>query len=151
MEKVWYRSLFYLTSDTDFEDCALAVIKSTEELDLSEKSLVIIEQAFADTKMLERKYFDLSGKVEDNKKKPLKSAEVVVTSALNEHVSYRIYTKKKGTYKFKNIPKGIYKVKYSKIDYSTVEKEITLKENLKKQNAILKKKDMLEISKIFGN
>ena len=135
MAKVWYHSLFYLTSDADFEDCALAVIKSAEELNLSEKSLVIIEQAFADTKMLERKYFDLSGKVEDNKKKPLKSAEVVVTNALNEHVSYRIYTKKKGTYKFKNIPKGIYKVKYSKIDYSTVEKEITLKENLKKQNA----------------
>lgn len=53
--RVWYNALFLLSSYSNFEDCALAVIKSAQNLGLSDKSVQIIEDAFMETNMLEDK------------------------------------------------------------------------------------------------
>ena len=60
MAKVWYNALFMMTPYTDFEDCALAVIRSAEMLGLSDKSIGIIYDAFFETKMLEPKDYKLT-------------------------------------------------------------------------------------------
>lgn len=61
MAKVWYNSLFLLSSYSDFEDCALAVIETAQNLGLSTKSIRIIRDAFLETNMLEEKEYSLEG------------------------------------------------------------------------------------------
>ena len=61
MAKVWYNSLFLLFSYSDFEDCALAVIETAQNLGLSTKSIRIIRDAFLETNMLEEKEYSLEG------------------------------------------------------------------------------------------
>ena len=139
MAKVWYNSLFYLTSHADFEDCALAVIESAESLGLSEESIDIIEKAFIDTKMLEQRYFELSGKITDDSDKNLRGVEVKVVNAKNEKLVYKTYSKDDGTYKFEKLPKGMYKITYSKKEYSAAKNEITLKAEMKNVDVTLEK------------
>lgn len=52
MAKVWYQSLYLLSSYSNFEDCALAVIKTAKTMNLSDDSITKITQAFIDTNML---------------------------------------------------------------------------------------------------
>lgn len=53
MAKIWYNSLFLMSPYSNFEDCALAVIKTAKNQGLSEKSINIIEDALKETKMLD--------------------------------------------------------------------------------------------------
>lgn len=127
MAKVWYQSLFYLTESSNFEDCALAVLKSAQDLGLSQESLLIIEQAFIDTKMLEQKYFLFSGTVIDDKNgETLNGVKVQAINTKNENLVYTTYTSKEGEYIFNKLPVGSYEVSYSKIGYDTLVNKILL-------------------------
>ena len=53
MAKVWYNALFIMSSHSNFEDCALAVIKTAQNQGLSSSSVEIIRNAFRETKMLD--------------------------------------------------------------------------------------------------
>ena len=77
MAKVWYNSLFMLTSTSDFEDCAYAVIQTAVNLGLKEDKIEIIKEAFYATKMLEDNMHTLSGVVTDkNKETVISSVQV---------------------------------------------------------------------------
>lgn len=127
MAKVWYNSLYLLSSTSDFEDCALAVIKTAKNFGISDDKIKIIEDAFVTTNMLSRESTSLSGKVSaKNTNKALGGVSVVAINKLNPHVSYTTTTDKSGNYKFAELPMMGYIVTFEKAKYETLEKEITL-------------------------
>ena len=63
MARVWYNSLSELTPSANFEDCALAVIKTAKNLGLSSDSINIIKWAFYDTKILDKPNAKIEGVV----------------------------------------------------------------------------------------
>lgn len=127
MAKVWYNSLFLLTSTSDFEDCALAVIQTAKTLGLSYDEIKIIENAFVETKMLDRNYSKLSGKVVDNEtNKPLDGVLVTAISKDNIYINYETFTNEDGEYAFANIPAATYTISFEKGKYETLEKDMTL-------------------------
>jgi len=111
MAKVWYNSLFMLSSYSSFEDCALAVIKSAKNLGLSNETISKITKAFTDTNMLEEKEQLLSGNISsgDNKLKDAKVSIYSIEGVLID--SYK--TKENGKYEIK-VPTGNYKVEVTK-------------------------------------
>lgn len=138
MAKVWYQSLFYLTSYASFEDCAHAVIKSAQTLGLSDDAIIKITKAFHDTNMLEKKTSTLSGIIK-NGDTPLSDAEVKIYSYSKDTMLSGVLTKEEGKYTFE-IEEGMYKVQVSKEGYETFEKIIhvsgdtTLDISLAKEN-----------------
>ena len=127
MAKVWYNSLYLLSPTSDFEDCALAVIKVAKQFNLSDDKIKIIEDAFVTTNMLSRESASLSGNVSAKKSnKALGGVSVVAINKLNPHVSYTATTDKNGDYKFEEIPMMDYVVTFEKAKYETLEKEKTL-------------------------
>ena len=127
MAKVWYNSLFLLSSNSDFEDCALAVIQAAKNLGLKEEKVKIIEDAFKTTKMLDEEYGSLSGKVlskSDNK--PLEGALVTAINQLNPHVNYQTTTNDKGEYKFNELTTVDYVVTFEMPKYKNHEEKVTI-------------------------
>lgn len=138
MAKVWYNSLFLMTPNSDFEDCALAVIQSAKNLKISSDKVKLIEEAFIETKMLADDYYSLSGKVEnESTKEPIPYALVTAINKLNPNVSYEVYTNKEGEYSFDKLPATDYTITFEKGKYKGVEKEFYLKENTENFNAQL--------------
>lgn len=124
MAKVWYNSLFLLSPTSDFEDCALAVLKVAKQFKLSDEKIKIIEDAFVTTNMLNREYASLSGKVTASaSKKVLSGTTVVAINKLNPHVSYTVTTDKDGNYKLEKISAVDYIVTFEKSKYKTLEQE----------------------------
>ena len=138
MAKVWYNSLFLLGPTSNFEDCALAVIKTAKQFKLTEDKIKIIEEAFVTTKMLDREYASLSGKVtSDNTKKPLQGVSVVAINKLNSHVSYETTTDEDGEYLFKELPVVEYVLTFELPKYESYEQEVTLISGENKVNVSL--------------
>jgi len=124
MAKVWYNSLFLLSPTSDFEDCALAVMKVAKQFQLSDEKIKIIEDAFVTTKMLDREYAEVLGQVTNtDSKKPLGGVTVTAINKLNAHVNYTVTTDKDGMYKFDKIPAVDYIVTFEKAKYEMLEKE----------------------------
>lgn len=146
MAKVWYNSLYLLTNTSNFEDAAIAVIQSAKMLGLKEDKVKIIENAFEETKMLERVYTSISGKVTDSETKSGLESMVTLISKKNIYINYTIETDKKGNYKFDKIPAGDYTLVVEKAKYKTFEKDITIKPNNKDVfDATLKKLNEADI------
>ena len=138
MAKVWYNSLFLLTETSNFEDCALAVIQIAKNMGFSNKKITIIEEAFYETKILERKYGYLSGVVFDSQSnEKINNALVTVINKANELVYYEMYTDTNGEYKFEKLPFGEYTIVFEKSKYNDLEKELTLKEDTRDYNGEL--------------
>lgn len=139
MAKVWYQSLFYLTSYASFEDCAHAVIKSAQTLGLSDDAIIKITKAFHDTNMLEKKTSTLNGIIK-NGDTALSDAEVKIYSYNKDTTLSSVLTKEEGKYTFE-IEEGMYKVQVSKEGFETFEKIIhvsgdtTLDISLAKENS----------------
>lgn len=150
MAKVWYNSLMFLNSSAKFEDCAYAVLKSAKLLGLSQESLLIIEQAFVDTNMLEQKYFVFSGHVTDEQGNDLRGVKVTAVNKKNSSAIYTTYTTEDGSYTFNKLPKGDYDISYSKSRYSSEDKEVSLlKDSV--LDLSLSKIDDSDISKAYCN
>ena len=127
MAKVWYNSLYLMTTTSDFEDCALAVLQSAKTLGLKEDKIKIIESAFVETKMLALDYSKLNGKVVDSENgKPLEGVLVTAINKINPYVSYETFTDANGEYVFSNLPTTTYTISFEKGKYETLEKDITL-------------------------
>jgi len=127
MAKVWYNSLFLLTSTSDFEDCALAVIQTAKNLKLSTDKITIIENAFIETKMLGDNYAKLSGTVLDSAtNKPLEGARVTVINKKNPSVYFELSTDKNGKYIFPKLQTTDYVISIEKGKYKTQEVNTTL-------------------------
>ena len=127
MAKVWYNSLFMLTSTSDFEDCALAVIQTAKTMGLKEDKIKIIENAFIETKMLNLDKSTLSGKVVDSKtNKVLEGVLVTAIIKDNAYINYETFTDANGEYSFTNLPTTTYTISFEKGKYETLEKDITL-------------------------
>lgn len=150
MAKVWYNSLMFLNPYAKFEDCAYAVLTSARLLGLSQESLLIIEQAFVDTNMLEQKYFVFSGHVTDEQGNDLRGVKVTAVNKKNSSAIYTTYTTEDGLYTFNKLPKGDYDISYSKSRYSSEDKEVSLlKDSV--LDLSLSKIDDSDISKAYCN
>ena len=126
MAKVWYNSLFLLSSYSDFEDAAYAVIQSAVNLGLSDDKIEIINEAFYETKVLADEYHDFSGVVTNDDDKALEGVLVTAVNKLNVHVKFEVYTDKDGKYVFDELPEGEYDVLYDKAKHVPLEKEVEL-------------------------
>lgn len=126
MAKVWYNSLFLLSSYSDFEDAAYAVIQSAVNLGLSDDKIEIIKEAFYETKVLADEYHDFSGVVTNDDDKALEGVIVTAVNKLNVHVKFEVYTDKDGKYVFDELPEGEYDVVYDKAKHVPLEKEVEL-------------------------
>jgi len=124
MAKVWYNSLFMLSSRANFEDCALAVIKTAQNFNLSEASIKIIRNAFMDTKMLEDTNFKVSGQVKDDSNKVLSNVKVTLTHKVNSSITYSTNTNNSGNYNFEHIPRGPYVIMAVKASYNDASEDL---------------------------
>lgn len=129
MAKVWYNSLFLLSSYSNFEDCAYAVIQSASNLGLEREKISIIKDAFVETRMLSQEYYKLSGKVTDEDDKELDNVLVTAINADNALVYFETYTNNKGEYEFTELPKAEYTISFEKAKYLGAEKDVTLDED----------------------
>jgi len=128
MAKVWYNSLFLLSSNADFEDCALAVVQSAINLGLKDEKVAIIENAFKTTKMLDEEYGSLSGKVISSaNKEPLQGTVVTAINQLNPHVYFQTTTNENGEYKFDELSAVDYVVTFEMPKHKTYEEKIAIK------------------------
>lgn len=143
MAKVWYQSLFYLSSYAKFEDCALAVIQAAKNLGLSSDSIAKITKAFLDTKMLGNEKNILKGNI--------KSGEKTVSEAtieIHDSESNDLITSTKsdinGNYELE-LKSGVYKIiikkdkfkEYSNsvVVYGEVTHDVELARTIKKKYA----------------
>ncbi len=111
MAKVWYNSLFLLSSYSNFEDCALAVIKSARNLGLSEPSIYKITKAFQDTKMLESTDYVLKGTVSSGEEK-IQNATIEIYSFDEKKLLTTVKSNEQGEYSI-DLPTGTYEIKVS--------------------------------------
>lgn len=125
MAKVWYNSLLMLSSYSNFEDSALAVIKSAKNLGLSDASIYKITKAFQDTKMLESKDFSLKGTIISGTEK-LKDVDVEIYSYSDDSLITIATTNEKGLYETK-LPTGTYKIKITKKNFEEYTTTIIIK------------------------
>lgn len=105
MAKVYYNSLFLLTPSSTFEDAALAVIKTAQNLGLKEDKIKIIKDAYIETKILEGIY-EINGNVVDQDDKSLADVEVSLAYKSNKEIAFTTQTDKNGNYVFNDVPKG---------------------------------------------
>lgn len=115
MAKVWYHSLLLLSSYSNFEDCALAVIESAKNLNLSDVAIAKITQAFIDTKMLEQDIYKVEGTITASKNK-VQDALIEVFPFGKEEVIESAKSDSNGNYQMA-LPVGTYTVKVSKKGY----------------------------------
>lgn len=117
MAKVWYNSLFLMSSYSNFEDCALAVLATAENLGLSDESIAIIENAFIETNMLEDKGIELSGEVTSGEE-TLEGVKITVKGISDKELTYEFTTDSEGKYSG-TIKRGIYLVTFEKEGFKT--------------------------------
>lgn len=127
MAKVWYQSLFLLSSYSDFEDCALAVIEVAKQMGLTSDKIQIIHDAFVQTNMLEEDKYTIKGSV--------KSGETYL-----ENVTIEVYDKETntlidtynsaedGTFQFE-LERGIYSLKFQKDSFEEKTVDVILNGN----------------------
>lgn len=124
MAKIWYNSLFLLSSYSNFEDAALAVIKTAKNFGLSNNSIRIIEEAFMETKMLEDTRIEINGNVSDGKRS-LANVNIKIKSLNDNEDYYDIITDKDGNFSQK-IPSGTYEITFTKEGYQGYNETITM-------------------------
>lgn len=115
MAKVWYNSLFMLSSYSNFEDCALAVIKTAKNLGLNNDSIYEITKAFQDTNMLESNNNAFAGIISSGSQN-LKNAKVEVSFYGNSDVFMSTTTNDAGEF-YLEVPTGIYEIKVTLKDF----------------------------------
>lgn len=125
MAKVWYNSLLMLSSYSNFEDSALAVIKAAKNLGLSDASIYKITRAFQETKMLESKDFSLKGSIISGTEK-LKDVNVEIYSYSDDSLITSTSSNEKGLYETK-LPTGTYKIKVTKKNFEEYTTTIIIK------------------------
>lgn len=124
MAKVWYNSLFLLSPYSNFEDCALAVIKTARNMGLSSQSVNKIIKAFYETKILDSDVsYLLSGTITSGNK-PIKNAVIEVYSSDKKLISTTT-TQKDGSYSLK-LKSGIYTLNVKKENFSSSNNIITV-------------------------
>lgn len=124
MAKVWYNSLFMLTPTSRFEDAALAVIKTAENLGLSDKKIDIIRKSFNETNMLSGGSYKLSGVVKSDGK-VLSNVKISIENVDNNE---RIVkgSDKEGTFLFPELKTGTYDLIFSRDGYKEVKRQVIL-------------------------
>lgn len=130
MAKVWYSALHMLTSTSNFEDAALAVMQSAKAMGIKEDKIAIIKDAFVQTNMLDREYSKVTGKVTDkDNKKVIEGAQVTIISKKNVHVNYITTTNENGEFALNEVPVGEYTVVVEKAKYKASEKDVKVEKD----------------------
>ncbi len=124
LAKLWYNSLFLMSSYSNFEDCALAVIKTAKNMGMRESSIEKIKEAFYETNMLEKTKYKINGNI-TNEKKRLPNIKI---NLRNEQTGklYTIKTDHKGEFEFKDLPRGKYLIIIDNEKYRSYKKTIEI-------------------------
>lgn len=138
MAQVYYESLLNLTPNSTFEDSALQVLAAAKKFGLSSDKIKIIEDAFIKTKMLEKRKYNVSGKVTDENGNAI--SEVLVKAAYKENPSayFVTYTDEEGNYSFENLPESEYIITCYKGKYEEKSQEIKVEKEINDANIALK-------------
>ena len=115
MAKVWYNSLFLLSSYSTFKDCALAILKTAENLGLDALAIYKIKDAFYKTKILEGSDYTLNGKVV-NDIKEVRNATIEIYLEETNQLVYRTLSNEKGEFSYSLLP-GKYRIQVSKTGF----------------------------------
>lgn len=138
MANVWYLSLYALTPDSNFEDCANAVMQAGKFYGLSDESIKKIRQAFIETEVLDLGEAKIKGTVTADGKGIEKAT---VEFKQNNKIVKSINTDSSGYYEFK-LPEGDYEVSYSKNGYNTVSKNVSIVDSDVEENVELQKTEV---------
>lgn len=141
MAKVWYNSLFLLSSYATFEDCALAVIKTAKNQGLSSESIKIIEEAFMETKMLEDTRVEIKGNVSSGEEK-LSDVKIVLKAMNRKNTDYAFTTDSNGNFSEK-IQAGTYELAFTKDNFEDYKIVLTIRgdSTINVELASIKKKE----------
>ena len=125
MAKVWYNSLFLLSSYSNFEDCALAVIETAQNLGLSTRSVRIIWDAFIETNMLEEEEYNVEGTITSGEEL-LSSVQIsVYYSDSEDELVTSITSNEEGRF-FISLRSGSYTLKFQKENFQEYSIDIVL-------------------------
>lgn len=138
MARVWYNSLLMLTPTSDYEDCALAVIKTAENLGLSEKSIEIIKNAFIETNVLSGGTHKLSGTVMYDGE-VLSNVKISVTLVNETDTKFVKGSNKEGVFEFTDLKEGTYDLIFSRDGYEDVTKRVILNKDYDMTVELVKK------------
>ncbi len=122
MAKVWYNSLFMLSSYADFEDFGLALIKSAENLGLSKTSITKIKNALFETNILEDNRVKVTGSIISGEI-PLKDVNIEIYRYDEEQVLEKVITDSEGKFNVE-LSKGVYKFKITKEGFEDYQKDV---------------------------
>ena len=125
MAKIWFNSLYMLTPTSNFEDCALAVIKTAENLGLQKEKIEKIENAFYDTNILNSVDLTLTGNI-TYKENPITNAKITLENIREEDEKYITGSNKEGDFSFDNIKRGEYILTITKDGYKEVTRNIKI-------------------------
>lgn len=128
--RLYYQSLYFMTSTTDFEGAALAIISAAKSLGYSDEKIAIIKDAFIETKMLNADY-TIKGTVTDDDGKVISGVSVKL-SYKNSTINQFVYTDKDGNYEFSNVQGNEYTIKYDKAKYKDVSFDLTVDKDIVK-------------------
>ncbi len=123
MAQIWYKAINKMSSYTNFEDCANAVLAAATESGLSLNSLEIIKAAFIETKMLEPETVKVEGKIVSGKE-PLKDVEIKIYDSKDKLV-YEIKSDKDGQF-LQELQTGTYKFVYKKATFEDYSQELII-------------------------
>jgi bacillolysin len=124
MAKVFYNSLYLLSSYSDFEDAALAIIKTAKNFGLSTDSISKITQAFYDTNILVQKKYKINGIVKSGKV-PLNNVIINIYSADDNEPTLTTNSNDNGEYNVE-LPSGNYKIEFIKNGFNNYSKDIII-------------------------
>lgn len=142
MAKVWYNSLFLLSSYANFEDCALAVIKSAKNQGFSDATIYKITKIFQDANVLKEVNYKLSGTVRSGKNK-VKNAEIEIYSYKDNNLITTVTTTSNGEYTIE-LPLGMYNIKVKKNLYKEYNTTSTINGDTKLDIHLAKKEKKKE-------
>ena len=122
--ELWYRSLYYLDSTSDFDDCRAAVIAAARDMGMSNSEIGCVQNAFERVGIKAPQtgflgFSSLSGEVIDaNTGLPIVEAEVVVAKSFPNTLGYgRTVTNGSGCFKINNLSSGWYIISVSASGY----------------------------------
>lgn len=141
LARLWYNSLYLMSSYSNFEDCALAVIKTAKNMGMKDSSIEKIKEAFYETNMLEKTKFKLSGNL-TSEKKQIPNIEIKLRNEQTGKI-YTIRTNNKGEFEFKDLSKGKYSIIIDNEKYKSFKKTLEINNDIE-ENIDLEKIDSNE-------
>lgn len=137
--KIYFNSLYALTSNADFEMHAYAVLDTMKNLGYDAAAIEAATQVFKEANIFSDGFM-INGKVVDNDGDSIEQAKVYLTNKNNENLVYNVKTDENGLFKFTNILPGEYIINVDMSYYDSTTQELNVTGDKKDLNITLVKK-----------